>query len=192
MKNKTSIYTVLLLLVIIFLSNKSYSKERINGIGFFFSGTSYSKIKNNTLMDFQSNTEYFFSRRWNWNEKSNSAVTNIVQNPITFSDKDDSIKRQNELNPIVAKRLFFGKVFSYGLPPAPEIGPCKVGVFMTYYFFGMKISGPRPVMIPLKKNKRVLIQQVVTCGTEYPPVKSVEKDVKLESKEEKPERKEDF
>jgi len=190
MKNRTRTYFLISLFFTIFPSNESYSKEGINILVFFFSSNAYSKNENNYLKTIRCNKESSFSK--NWNKKSNNKVAKIIRMTLTVSIKNDSVKRQNEINPTTAKRLFFGKVISYGLPPAPGIGPCEVGVFSTYYFFGLKISGPKPLMIPLKKNKQVLIQQVVPCGTEYPPIAALEKEVKPESKEVKPQRKADF
>ncbi|WP_432671541.1 hypothetical protein [Flavobacterium sp. SM2513] len=106
---------------------------------------------------------------------------------VYFSRQQDTVKTaENHVQKKEeTKRPFFGKIYTYGLPPVLGNGPCEVGVFKTFYLFGLKISGPRPVMTPYEKNEEILIQEVVGCGEEYIPEKEKDKLDKKERKEEK-------
>lgn len=173
MKNRNCTYFLLLLLFIGLLPKLSYSKEQ----NFFDlkipERISFIITKNNTI---EQSVEFKFEKKFRYFKQKTPT---------------DSIKSQKEAKS--AKKPFFGKIYSYGLPPAPGIGPCEVGVFKTFYFFGIKIYGPKPVMIPLKKNESILVQEVVPCGTEYPPVSSQEDEKHQKNdKNQKPERKIEF
>ncbi len=161
MKNNSKIFFPVLVLFICINFEKSYSKEKNQCVKFLQSAESNCYLQNSGLIYFHTTKEIQLqkNRFYNFDVKINK----------------DTIKTQKEAVP--AKRRFFGKVFSYGLPPAAGLGPCEVGVFKTYYFFGLIVNGPNPVTKPLKKNEYILIQEVVPCGTEYVPAKE-EKKVK--------------
>lgn len=115
------------------------------------------------------------------------SLERLESGKVFFNRQQDTVKTGE--NPIQkkeeTKRPFFGKVYTYGLPPVEANGPCEVGVFKTFYLFGLKISGPRPVMTPYEKNEEILVQEVVGCGEEYIPDKEKDKLDKKERKEEK-------
>lgn len=161
MKNNSKIFFSVLVLFIYINFEKSYSKEKNRCVKFIQNATSNCYLQNCGLI-------YFHTT------KESQIQKNLFYN-FDVRVYQDTIKSQKEALP--AKRRFIGKVFSYGLPPAPGLGPCEVGVFKTYYFFGLIINGPNPVTKPLKKNEYILIQEVVPCGTEYIPAKE-EKKVK--------------
>lgn len=106
---------------------------------------------------------------------------------VYYSRQQDTVKTgENHVQKKEeTKRPFFGKVYTYGLPPVHGNGPCEVGVFKTFYLFGLKISGPRPVMTPYEKNEEILIQEVVGCGEEYVPEKEKDKLDKKNKKDKK-------
>ena len=137
MKNNSKIFFSVLVLFICINFEKSYSKEKNRCVKFLQSTGSNCYLQNCGLICFHATKEIQIQKHrfYNFNVKINK----------------DTIKAQKEAVP--AKRRFFGKVFSYGLPPAPGLGPCEVGVFKTFYFFGLIINGPNPVMKPLKKKR---------------------------------------
>ena len=157
MKNSGYICFSILVLFACLISIKSYSNEKI------------LHVKLLGCIELNSNLEdYSLDHSYSTNKIQISKHENR-----SININQDTIKAQNETKSV--KRPFFGKVFTYGLPPAPDLGPCEVGVFKTFYIFGLKLYGPRQVTIPLKKNEKILIQEVVPCGTEYVPKKEEKK-----------------
>ncbi len=121
------------------------------------------------------------------NDKLENSIKNPKVNLQNFIQKQDSVKKGDNPNQVqkTAKKPFFGTVYCYGLPPVNGTGPCEVGVFQTFYLFGLKISGPNAVMESSKKNEQILTQVVVGCGEEYIPQKTKDKNDKKTKKEEK-------
>ena len=178
-------------------------RNNINGliIGLFislFSLVSYSKSIENiqNITNFEKTCIFNYSYAYVLSEnlffktklfkKAFIKKSNVLAIRFTTIVKKDSVKpgeNVKETNTAEVKKPFFGKFFTYGLPPAKGAGPCKVGVFQTTYFFGLKISGPKPVMKPYEKNEDILTQEVVECGEEYVPKKEKEKLLKKEKKE---------
>ncbi|MDD3004563.1 hypothetical protein [Flavobacterium sp.] len=113
----------------------------------------------------------------------NTKVMDTVLKTVSDSKKENAVKAATP------QKKFFGKVYTYGLPPADETAPCEVGVFKEYYVFGLKIYKPRPVMTPLEGKEEILTQEVVACGEEYVP-KKIEKE-KSSSRKSKKKKKED-
>lgn len=109
-----------------------------------------------------------------------SKVNDTIVNTPAASKKGNSIKTTTP------KKKFFGKVYSYGLPPADEAAACEVGVFTEFYLFGVKLFKPKPVMTPLEGKEEILSQEVVACGEEYVPKKAEkEKSASRKSKKNK-------
>lgn len=157
MKNISYICFSILVVFVCLISIKSYSSEKKVHVKFLGGFESNSFSKNQKANNFHSKNKEQVHKYYN-----------------CFVNKgQDTIKAQNEIK--TTKRPFFGKIYTYGLPPAPDLGPCEVGVFKTFYIFGLKLYGPRQVTIPLKKNEKILIQEVVPCGTEYIPKKEEKK-----------------
>ena len=106
----------------------------------------------------------------------------IALRHLTFQDTTKSNEKLKPSNAEKTKKTFFGKIYTYGLPPIEENGPCEVGVFKTFYVFGIKVFGPKPVMTPYEKNEEILTQEVVGCGEEYVPIKEKDKKDKKDKK----------
>ena len=115
-------------------------------------------------------------------ELDNIASNLKVTDTIIKSSPDS--KKENTVKTTTPQKKFFGKVYSYGLPPADELGPCEVGVFKEYYIFGVKLFKPKPVMTPLEGKEEILSQEVVACGEEYIPLSAKEKKSKRKKNKE--------
>lgn len=159
MKSKIYIGTLIIGILINLISLVAYSAKKSTEINVFSKLINLKKIENGNLK---------------------------YKKVIIYTSKIDSVKQDKRHKPADSantKKPFFGKTFTYGLPPADENEPCEVGVFKTFYVFGIKISGPTPVMKPCEKNEDILSQEVVGCGEEYIPETAKEKKSKKRKKD---------
>ena len=164
MKSKIYIGTLIIGILINLISLVAYSAKKSTDINVFSKLINLKKIENGNL----------------------KYKKVIIYTSKIDSVKQDSIKQDKRHKPADSantKKPFFGKIFTYGLPPADENEPCEVGVFKTFYVFGIKISGPTPVMKPCEKNEDILSQEVVGCGEEYIPETAKEKKSKKRKKD---------